>query len=175
MFRFAQRICVFTLASAGVFAQVVTTPAVTRTTGMIGLAEGQTARLNVLNPGVSPDVTPPPAGVYCSAIVQFLDGNGKVLKSTNVNVSPGQSQPFDLFSDADLNLALDSRTEIRAVIIPPAVIPVVSTGAAATQAAACRLDGTLEIFDSLTKRTQAVLGGMHDVPAVATATPTSSQ
>jgi hypothetical protein len=174
MFRFAQRICVFTLAAAGVFAQVATTPAVTRTTGMIGLAEGQTARLNVLNPGVSPSVVPPPAGVvYCSAIVEFLNSAGKVLKSANVNVIPGQSQSFDLFSDADLNLALDVRTEIRAVIIAPVVIPVATSSATPIQPTACKLIGTLEIFDSLTKRTQAVLGGMHDVAAAPTVTPAS--
>jgi hypothetical protein len=174
MFRCAQRICVFTLTAAGVFAQVVTTPAVTRTTGMIGLAEGQTARLNVLNPGVGPSVTATAVAITCSAVVEFMDGTGKVLKSTTVSVAPGQSQPFDLFSDADLSLAMDTRTEIRAVITPPAVIPVISTSSTPMQPAACTLIGTLEIFDSLTKRTQAVLGGMHDVP-VAVATPASPQ
>jgi len=176
MFRFAQRICVFTLAASGVFAQVVTTPAVTRTTGMIGLAEGQTARLNVLNPGFSPIVAAPAMGTPCSAVLEFMDGTGKVLKSTNVTVSPGQAAtPFDLFSDADLGLALDARIEIRALIIPPVVIPVTSTSSTPMQPAACTLIGTLEIFDSLTKRTQAVLGGMHDVPAAPVATTTSSQ
>jgi hypothetical protein len=175
MYRFAQRICVFTLAAAGVFAQVVTTPAVTRTTGMIGLAEGQTARLNALNPGVRPSVAAPVVGGSCSAMLAFVDGAGKVLKTMNVSVAPGQSTPFDLFSDADLNLALDVRTEIRAVIIPPVVIPVVSTGSTPMQPATCTLIGTLEIFDSLTKRTQAVLGGMHDVPVAPIATSTSSQ
>ena len=172
MFRFAQRICVFTLAAAGAFAQIVTTPAVARTTGMIGLAEGQTARLNVLNPGIEP----PAAGVICSAMLEFMDGTGKVLKSASVSVTPGQAALFDLFADADLSLAADSRTEIRAVITLPAVIPVaVSTGPTTPQPAACTLIGTLEIFDSVTKRTQAVLGGWHDVPASPTITSTSSQ
>jgi hypothetical protein len=175
MFRFAQRTCVFALAAAGVFAQVVTTPAVTTTTGMIGVAGGQMARLNVLNPGDRPNVVPPPAGVYCSAVVEFLDGGGKVLKSTTVNVSPGQATPFDLFSDSDLNLALTERTEIRAIIMPPAVIPVVSTSTAPLQPTVCTLIGTLEIIDSLTNRTQAVLGGMHDVPAAPAVTTSSSQ
>jgi hypothetical protein len=167
MFRFAQRICVFTLAAAGVFAQAVTTPAtVTHTTGMIGLAEGQTARLNVLNPGV----LPPAAGVICPALLSFIDGAGHILKSTSVTVTPGQSMPFDLFSDADLNLALDAHTEIRAVITIPGVVP---TGSVTAQPAACTLIGTLEIFDSLTKRTQAVLGGTHDVPAAPVAPPAS--
>jgi len=169
MFRFAQRICVFMLAAAGVFAQVVTPPAATRTTGMIGLAEGQTARLNVLNPGIEP----PALGMICAANLSFMDSSGKVLKSTTVSVIPGQSQPFDLSSDADLGLALDARTEIRAVITAPALVPIASTSSTPIQAAGCKLVGTLEIFDSLTKRTQAVLGGWHDVPAVV-ATPASS-
>ncbi len=171
MFRFAQRICVFTLASAGVFAQVIQTPAVARTTGMIGLAEGQTARINVLNPGLAA----PAVGATCTAMLEFLNGSGTVLKSTAVTVAPGHAALFDLFSDADLSLALDTRTEIRAVILPPAVIPVVSISSTPMQPAACTLIGTLEIFDSLSKRTQAVLGGFHDVPPAPTATSTSSQ
>jgi len=174
MFRFAQRICVFTMASAAVFAQSTTAPAeVMRTTGMIGLAEGQTARLNVLNPGVNPGVVLPSAvAVICPAILAFIDGGGKVLKTTSVSVNPGQSQPFDLFSDADLNLALDARTEIRAVITIPGIV---AAGSTAMQPAACTLIGTLEIFDSLSRRTQAVLGGPHDVPAGPLATPASPQ
>jgi hypothetical protein len=175
MFRFAQRICVFTLAAAGVFAQAITAPAeVIHTTGIIGLAEGQIARLNVLNPGVNPGVNPggvlaPAVGVICPAMLAFLDGTGKVLKSTSVSVTPGQSALFDLFSDADLNLALDARTEIRAVITIPGVV---AAGSVTAQPAACTLIGTLEIFDSLTRRTQAVLGGTHDVPAGPATSPT---
>jgi hypothetical protein len=104
-----------------------------------------------------------------------MDGTGKILKSTTVTVIPGQSALFDLFSDADLSLALDTRTEIRAVILPPPVIPVVSTSSTPMQPATCALVGTLEIFDSLTKRTQAVLGRFHDVPPAPTTTSTSSQ
>jgi hypothetical protein len=168
MFQFAQRMCVFTLAAAGVFAQAVPTlPEVVHTTGMIGLAEGQTARLNVLNPGV----LAPAVGVICTANLAFLDGSGKVLKSTSVSVIPGHSMPFDLFSDVDLNLGLDVRSEIRAVISIPGVVP---AGSATAQPAACTLIGTLEIFDSLTKRTQAVVGGMHDVPSVVTTPPPAS-
>jgi hypothetical protein len=106
-------------------------------------------------------------------MLEFLNSSGTVLKSTTVSVAPGQaSTPFDLFTDADLGLALDTRTEIRAVILAPAVIPVSSTP---MQPAACTLIGTLEIFDSLSKRTQAVLGRFHDVPPAPTATSTSSQ
>jgi hypothetical protein len=162
MFRYAQRICVFTLAAAGAFAQTTSTPApstvaTVRTTGMIALAEGQTARINVLNPGI----LAPAVGTICSVNLAYMDGTDKVLKTANVIVAPGQSASFDLVSDTDLYLAIGTRAEIRAVITsatPPS----------------CELIGTLEIFDSSTKRTDAVLGGCHDVPAAPTATPSAS-
>jgi len=176
---FASRISVFVLASAGAFAQsIAAPPAVTRTTGMIGVAEGQIARLNVLNPGV----LPPAMGAACSAALAFLDPNGKVLKSTTVNVAPGRAaSPFDLSGDVDLSLALDMREEIRATITIPAIVPVSTTASSTSSSAApnipvasCKLIATLEIFDSITRRTQAVLGGTHSVPVGPVATPAPS-
>jgi hypothetical protein len=173
MQKFACRISVFTLAAVGAFAQSTSLPVVvTHTSGMIGVAEGQTARLNVLNPGVAA----PALGVVCSAILSFLDSTGKVLKSTSVSVLPGTAAaPFNLASDADLALALDAREQIRATITIPAVLPpsTATTTTITTPPAACTLIGTLEIFDSLTRRTQAVLGGFHEVPSVV-ATPSPS-
>ncbi len=169
MQKFACRIGVFTLAAVGAFAQSTSLPVVViHTSGMIGVAEGQTARLNVLNPGVAA----PAAGAVCSAVLSFLDSTGKVLKSTSVSVPPGTAAaPFNLASDADLALALDAREQIRATITIPAVLPPSAT--TTTPPAACTLIGTLEIFDSLTRRTQAVLGGFHEVPSVV-ATPSTS-
>jgi len=171
---FASRISVFVLASAGAFAQTIAAPpSVTRTTGMIGVAEGQIARLNVLNPGL----LPPATGAMCSAVLAFLDSNGKVLKSTAVNVAPGQSSPFDLSGDVDLSLALNMRGEIRAAITVPAIVPVSSTASSAAlnvPAGSCKLIATLEIFDSITRRTQAVLGATHSVPVGPVATPAPS-
>ncbi len=172
---FTSRISVFVLASAGAFAQsVAAPPAVTRTTGMIGVAEGQIARLNVLNPGV----LPPATGAMCSAVLAFVNSNGKVLKSTTVNVAPGQAaSPFDLSGDVDLSLALDMRQEIRATIAIPAIVPVSTTASSAAPnipVASCKLIATLEIFDSITRRTQAVLGATHHVPVGPVATPTPS-
>lgn len=169
MIRYAQRICVFTLAAAGAFAQSASTPATstvakTSTTGMIGLAEGQTARINVLNPGI----LPPASATICSVNLAFTDGTGKLLKATSVSVVPGQSSSFDLVSDTDLYLAIGARVEIRAAVTP-AVVPVTPA-----TPASCTLIGTLEIFDSSTKRTDAELGGFHDIPAAPTATPTAS-
>lgn len=173
---FTSGISVFVLSAAGAFAQSVSVPPVViRTTGMIGVAEGQIARLNVLNPGL----LPPAAGAACSAALTFMDANGKVLKSTTVSVAPGQASLFDLSGDTDLGLALDTREEIRATITIPAIVPVSSTSSSTSTTpdapvASCQLISTLEIFDSITRRTQAVLGGTHDVPVGPAATPTPS-
>jgi len=170
MFTSSRSICVFALTATGLFAQTSPAPLVqeTVTTGMIGIAEGQTARLNTLNPGV----TPPTLGVVCSALLTYVDGQGTVLKSAVVSVNPGKSVWLDLFSNGDLGLAADQRRQIRATItVPPILPPAGST----TLPAPCSLIGTLEIFDTLSGKTQVVLGGTHLVPnPVAVPTPVTA-
>jgi hypothetical protein len=159
MFQLAQKMCVFTLAAAGLYAQTVTTPPdqVTRTTGMVGIAEGQTAQLNALNPDQAT-----PAGLLCSGLLTFLGEDGKVLKSMTVNVAPGTSQHLALDSVVDLTLAVNARKEIRATItIPPVPPPTTSSTAAAP---VCKLIGTLEIFNTLDGHTQVTLGTVHLIP-----------
>jgi hypothetical protein len=152
--------CVFALACASLFGQ--STPVIpaqqTRTSGMIGLTEGQLIRLNVLNPGV----TPPAVGVVCSAALKFWDGQGALLKSTTVSVDPGKNSYFDLFGGQDLALLGDDRREIRATItIPPILPPAAST---VPTPAPCTLIGTVELIDIGSGRTQEVIGVGHVVP-----------
>ncbi len=168
MFQFAQRICVFALAacglSLGLHAQTVVTPPaqVTLTSGMVGVAEGQTAQLNALNPGV----TPLGAGAACSALLTFLGEDGKVLKSITVAVAPWTSDHLSLDSVADLALAVGARKEIRATItIPPVPPPAASATAPVTPV--CPLIGTLEIFNTQNGHTQVTLGVVHEVPSPA--------
>lgn len=66
------------------------------------LAEGQTARLNVLNPGI----LAPAVGMICTVNLAFTDGTGKLRKA---------AAPFDLISDTDL--AIGTRVEIRAKLL----------------------------------------------------------
>ncbi len=170
MLKFAQGICVFTLAASALLAQTaVSTPTPTPaqavgTTGMAGVAEGQFARFNVLNPGVVLTV-PPPVAVACNALLTFLGPDGGVLKTKVVSVNPGQSAYLDLFSDVDLALAVGERKEIRAVFATPPAIPVASSSTPATLP--CELIATLEIVDELSGKTQFVLGGIHAVPGSA--------
>ncbi len=163
MFKIAYRISVFALAAAGLFAQTVTPPPaqVTRTSGMVGIAEGQTARLNALNPDVA---SPAATGVICTGLITFLGEDGKVLKSTTVSVTPGTSQHLDLDSVLDLALAVDNRKEIRATITVPPILPPTATSTTAV-APVCKLIGTLEIFNTLDGRTLVTLGTVHLIPS----------
>lgn len=168
MFPFAQKMCVFAIASIGLFAQSTpTAPAPeTRTSGMIGVTDGQVARVNVLNPGVAA----PAVGVVCTATLRFFDGAGALLKAGPVVVLPGQSQSLDVFGDKDLSLTGTARREIRATITIPAVVPV--STATSTPPPACALIGTLEIFDEASGKTLVVLGVGHKVasPAITSTT-----
>jgi hypothetical protein len=163
MFRFAQGISAFALAACGLGAQTVVTPPVqvTLTSGMVGIAEGQTARLNALNPGVAP---PAATGEICSGLLTFLGEDGKVLKSTTVNVTPGTNQYLSIDSDADLALAVDTRKDIRATITIPPVPPPTATSTTPVTPV-CKLIGTLEIYNTLDGRTLVTLGTVHLVPS----------
>jgi hypothetical protein len=157
--------CVFLLGAAILCAQPpgAPQPAVV-TTGMVGVAEAQTAQLNLLNRGV----LAPAVGVICSAQVEFLDESGTVLKSTTLTIPPGQSKAFQLRSDLDLNLTVaGDRREIRAVIMSPPVTPVSGTSTTAPPPA-CKLVATLEVFDTVSGRTLVNLGRVVVVPAVVT-------
>jgi hypothetical protein len=161
MSKFVRLTCVFALGGAALFAQP-NMPVEVKTTGMVGLAEDQTARLNLLNPGVVPAAI----GIVCTASVSFIDGTGTVVKTAIVAVAPGTSGGVNLDSQADLSLAVGGRREIRAVFTVPAVVPPPSAAASSsTTVAACTLIPTLEVFDTLTGRTLVVLGHAETVPA----------
>jgi len=170
MFQFAQRMCVFALAAVGLYAQTAIMPPVqaTRTSGMVGIAEGQSAQLNVLNPGDAPASS----AVACSALLAFWGDDGKVLKSAVVNVTPGTGGHIEIDSDKDLTLAVNARKEIRATVtIPP--VPPPTPSSTTPPKALCKLIGTLEIFNTLNGHTLVTLGVGHRVP-VAVATPPAS-
>lgn len=169
--KFLQWTCVLAVSAWGLTAQTTalvqpTSMAVVhlRTFGMVGLAEGQSAQLNLL----APHVPASPTAAACTAAVAFLDGSGNVLKSGTLTVLPDQSASFSIDSDFDLQMASNERREIRATIqMSPA-------GTTIPAVAPCRLIPTLEIFDNLTKKTDVILTRAHFVrepaPAPAPAT-----
>jgi hypothetical protein len=170
MLSYAQRICVFMVAAAGMYAQT-TAPNMpvtdTRSSGAVGIAEGQTARFNVLRPNETATAT-------CSAVLTYFDGAGKQLKTSTVIVAPGTVGYLDLFSDADLALAADQRKQIRVTVAVPVATPSSSSSSTTAKAVpVCRLIPTLEIFDGFTGKTSVVLGGFHHI-ADDTVTPLSA-
>src|SRR5215469_8558498 len=86
------------LGAASCFAQSKT-PVINfaETTGMVGIADGETARFNVMNPGA----VAPAVGVVCTAALAFVNTNGVTVKLLTVTVTPGRSASFDLTSDTD--------------------------------------------------------------------------
>jgi hypothetical protein len=152
-----------TLAMNATILSAQTAPALpaVQTTAMIGLAEGQTAQLNLLNPGI----VAPATGVICSAAVSFVDANGAVLKTKYLSIPPGKSMAFDV-SDIELAITYGARREIRALIAMPAATPVATSSAAVP---GCKLIPTLEIFDSATGRTLVTLGHVETIPSVVAA------
>jgi hypothetical protein len=163
MLRLCNLTCVFTISAIVAMAQAVPALPAVQTTGMVGIADAQTAQLNLLNIGVAP----PAVGVICTAAVSFVDANGTVLKSTTLTVPPGTSKSFTLRSDVDLNLIAGDRREIRITIATPLVPPPTATTAVAP---ACHFLPTLEMLDTVSGRTLVVLGHLETIPSV-TATP----
>lgn len=114
--------------------------------GMIGIAEGQTARLNLVNIGT---VGIPPGP--CRATLEFFDGAGNVLASRRVRVLEGNATSLDFELPAvqvngDATVATPLRAEIRAAVAP------IDNG---VPPGPCR--ATVEIFDTATGRTSVLL------------------
>ncbi len=166
MFHYSRLACALALSAIALSGQAIPVSNTVQTTGMIGIADAQTAQLNLLNPGVAP----PAVGVICSATVAFVDADGNVLKTTSLAVAPGKSMPFDLRSDTDLQLIAGDRREIRATISIPGIFPPTATGSTPV-APACKLIPTLELFDTVSGRTLVTLGRVVTVPAAPTTTP----
>jgi len=114
--------------------------------GMVGIADGQTARLNLVNVSAPDDVLIPPP---CRARLQLVDADGNVLAQRRVSVSAGHATFVDFrpsFVPTNLGDVLGpARAEIRASVdfadglYPPP----------------CR--ASLEIFDNVTGRTEIAL------------------
>lgn len=157
--------CAFALGAMALSAQTATpTLPIVKTTGMVGLADAQTAQLNLLNPGVAAPAT----GVVCTVGVSFVDASGTVIKSATLAVPPGKSMSFIVRSDVDLHLLAGDRRELRATISIPAVPPP-STATSTAPAPSCDVIPTLEILDTVSGRSQVVLGRAKTIPVAVAA------
>jgi hypothetical protein len=160
MLTYVRLTCVLALSGLALSAQTVAVAPKVKTTGVIGLAQGETAQLNLLNPGVQA----PAAGVLCTAAVTFFDAAGATLKTATVSVAPRTAGAVNLSANTDLSIAAGARRDIRAQFTFPAVPAPAATSSTPIIPVSCSLTSTLEIFDSVTGRTLVSLGGSHDVP-----------
>jgi hypothetical protein len=162
---------VFVLGAASLLAQPMIPATDTRTTGVIGIASGETARFNVLNDHMAAAATTS----TCSAVLTYYGADGTVLKTSTVPVSPGIAGYLDLFSSSDLSLGADQRKQIRATFAVPLIPNTASTSSSSSTTSTtatppanvpeCHLIGTLEILDAVTGRTLVILGGTHKAPS----------
>ena len=142
--------------------------------GMLGLTAGQTARLNVVNVGVATG-TPLP----CVLALAFLDSNSKILKQTFVSLKSGQSALLDLAGNEAGNASAQNghktdsaqRVPIRGIGYNPLLAP----GSAIPQPLSCNLVPTLELFDTDTGRTVAILGDFTRPDPSVSASPIAGQ
>ena len=141
-------ILVLLAAAAVVLAQTapVTLPSspITLSFGMIGLAGGQTVRLSAVNTVR----TPPPiliAQVPCKVELDLFDAQGTMIKQIDIdNLGYGKSA----FVEADRASITDANNRVE-------VSGVVKIGS--TQSFFCSITPTLEVYDTATGRTQAIL------------------
>jgi len=109
---------------------------------MVGLASGQTARLNVVNVSA-----PSPSPLPCVLVLAFLDSNGKIVKQMFVQVGVGKAAFVDLVSNDA------GRVQIRGI----GYNPLLSPEPAIPQPLSCSFVPTLELFDTETGRTSAIV------------------
>jgi hypothetical protein len=126
--------------------------------GMIGIAIGESARVNALNIGNALSTQ----DSSCSVMLQFLDTEGRLLKQKVVTLQAGKAAALDL-DRGELPGGNDPRAEIRAVLFfgysgganpPPALL----------QKFDCNIVPSLEVFDNDTGRTSFILTDAKQLP-----------
>jgi hypothetical protein len=115
-----------------------------RTSEIVGVATGQTARWNVLYPTVPAPVLQP----VCSVVLNIADADGNILKTITVSqFTAGKSASLDLNADTDLTGR--PRAEIHAYGVAPS---------------GCKFMATLELIDNTTQKTVLVAGSKQTYP-----------
>jgi len=129
-------------------AQTTTVAGSAVTSGIVGVASGETAQLNVLNLQTASVSASAVAFPPCSATLEFFDNTNKLLQSSGViTITPGTSASMTL--TAKLTPAsVTGRQEIRAVVVTPTIIATPVAVTTAPVSASCSLMPSLEIYDS---------------------------
>jgi hypothetical protein len=125
------------------------------TFGMVGIIDGQTARLNAL---LLPTGGPLVAGGSCQVTFTFLNDQGATIASATMPATQNQAVHFDV---PPLPTAATTRTEIRGTV---QVAFTVTPGSTAAAGPSCAVVPTMEIFNPTTGQTELVLENPHSLP-----------
>ncbi len=123
------------------------------TLGMVGMVEGQSARLNALLGG------PLVPGGSCQVTFTFLNDQGTALASTVLPVSQNQAVHFDypVPPGAAVPLEIHGTVQVAFTITP---------GSTTAGSPSCSVVPTMEVFNSSNGQTALVLENPRAVPQV---------
>lgn len=126
--------------------------------GFLGLAEGQSLRVNALNLGNRSST--PASG--CEVTLRFLNAKGSVLRESVVQIPVGQGASLDLRRSQVSDQP--GRTSVRAVLLFGLAGGGAPPGPEVRQNFDCNIVPTLEMFDDSTGRTTLVLTDTRPLP-----------
>ena len=113
--------------------------------GMVGIASGQTLRFNVVNVGA-----PNPSPLPCVLALAFLDSDGKIVKQKFVSLGSGKAAFLDLEMSG---VPGPDRVQVRGI----SYNPLLAAPGSIPQPISCSLVPTLELFDSESGRSAAIV------------------
>jgi hypothetical protein len=114
--------------------------------GMLGLAAGQTMRINLVNVATTDPTGVPPGP--CRGRLSIFDEDGNELAGRHVSVPAGHAT----FLDYVASFVSANGTDVTAAPLRAEVLPAVSSEAGLLPPGPCRI--SVEIFDNATGRTQ---------------------
>ena len=126
------------------------------TLGMVGMVEGQSARLNAL---LIPTGGPLVAGGSCQVTFTFLNDQGTTLATTTLLVNQNQA----VHSDYPVPPGAAAPTEIHGTV---QVAFTITPGSATAGSPSCSIVPTMEIFNSSNGQTTLVLENPRSMPQV---------
>lgn len=120
---------------------------------LIGLASGQTVRLNALNAGRRSSS----GNSSCAVALRIMDSDGSLLKEGTVSVKPGKG------TSVDLARTDPGRLQIRGIALF-GLAAGAAPGPEVREQFDCNIILSLEIFDSTTGRTTVILTDAKALP-----------
>ena len=126
------------------------------TFGMVGVTQGQSARLNAL---LLPTGGPILAGSSCQVTFTFLDDQGATLASATMPVNQNQAVHFDYPALPAAGARMEIRGTVQTSFVNMSASPVAFGGF-------CIVVPSMEVFNSTNGQTLLWLDTVHPYPAV---------